>query len=227
MSNSLKLVQKKSGNNTVENKTRTINLHELPNGKHPFMATVNRIVYQEDMVYCDTEILTPYLYIKDLKIFISGAWFDVDCSGNSIRIQIGKRIAKSDDLFEGDIIRFDAHVDDCSMQFELIEGKDNIDEYGLYFSPFAILPKNYKGNIRADIRITPLPSYEFGWNVSSLYDAIFLDSTDDFLHYTENIQNDKTEFIIEVQKAFYNSKKLKNFSNLFILDRGEVYYEAA
>lgn len=227
MNNTLKIVGNEFGSNTATNSARTINLHELPNGKHPFMATVNRIVYQEDMVYCDTEILTPYLYLKDLKIFISGAWFDVNCSGNSIRTQIGKRIAKLDDLFEGDIIRFDAHVDDCSMQFELIEGTDNIDEYGLYFSPFAILPKNYKGNIYADIRITPLPSFEFGWNGSSLHDAIFCDSTDDFLCYTKNIQDDKTDFIVKTQKAYYDSKKLKYFSNLFILDRGEVYYEAA
>jgi len=198
--NKLGLVKQNSKSD--KNNAGIISLHELPIGKQRFRATVNKIVYEKTLDCCGVEILTPYLHLKDLKILISNTWVDVNCSGNSIRSKIGKRIADLGYLCEEDILCFDAQVRDCSVQFKLVEGEDIIDENNLYYSPFGILPKNYEGNIVTFFRVTSLPNGELDWNDDLFSDVLAYDNTDEYLKFARYTKDNKSRLVSFIMMIF-------------------------
>ena len=93
----------------ILDKLNTINLHELPIGKHRFIATVQGIRNIHEIDYYCNQVFVPYVYFNNIQILINGNWFHVECSGNSVKSKIGKKLEKLN-LEKEDTISFDAHV---------------------------------------------------------------------------------------------------------------------
>ena len=89
---------------TIENiQQQTINLHELPTGKQSFIATIGAVRIEKEHDYWYNVIDVPYIYLKNIRIFLNNSWFNVEQSGNFVSSKVGKRLQKLK-LEENDII---------------------------------------------------------------------------------------------------------------------------
>ena len=226
MSNVIK-IDSKNTNNTFKH-AKTINLHEIPSGKHKFIATV-KDKHREEPVFnpvSGQNIFVPYIHFKDIKVFLNNIWLDVECSGNVVKSRLGKKLQRLD-LKENDIICFNAQVQDVFICFSSIEGVEEDDDFDFDFdddffdyefqsTPSAILPKSYQGLIGVDMYETAFTKYMRLWKNNF---TLYLDRKDFDKEYKRldlkiEATDRKDGYFREVQRMYFSSKNIKHFSSI-------------
>jgi len=195
----------------------TINLHEIPAGKQSFIGEVKEIDEKIECDYHGNIIYAPYVFITILQVLIDKTWFKVNCSGNSVKSKIGKKLEKLC-LESGDTLTFNALVENAEIEFLYIEGKDDIDidEDEIYCDPYAILPKSYNGVIRAEVYETEFTAYErvFKNNYVEYFDRSILSKKIKKLNYSRKAMNGQNGYFREIQGLYFDGKNIKRLSNI-------------
>ena len=192
-----------------------INLHEIPSGKKSFIAKVHTISDEEELNYHGYFESVSYIYLNEIKIIIDGTCYKVDCSGNYIRSKVGKKLEKLN-LESGDIISFDAIVEDEEIEFSYVEGEDSLDADKLYYEPFAVLPKSYKGLITAEIYETEFTLNDriFKNNYIKCFNRSAMKNAIKKLNYLRNATDKQKGYFREIQRMYFDGKHIKNLSNI-------------
>ena len=169
-----------------------IKLYDIPTGKQCFIATVEKIVEEDEVNYYGNLIPVPYIYLKNIKILIDKSWFYIDCSNVPIRSKIGKRLEKLE-LEREDIIN------------------EEVDS-----EPVEYLPKDYKGTIIVEFyetEFTPIERISKN-NFTKVYDRRgFNKKYKNF--YCKREANGKSKgYYKEPQAMYYQGKSIKNLSNI-------------
>lgn len=206
----------------ILDKLNTINLHELPIGKHRFIATVQGIRNIHEIDYYCNQVFVPYVYFNNIQILINGNWFHVECSGNSVKSKIGKKLEKLN-LEKEDTISFDAHVLEKAIAFSNIEGQDTDDEpddlesnFFDDFEPLAILPKNYKGIITVDVYETAFSIDRRLWknNYKVHFDRQTFNKELKTIDYKRKATPKNDGYFREAQGMYFKGKEIKNLSKI-------------
>ena len=221
MSNVIKI------NTKILKDTKSINLYEIPTGKHKFIATV-KDKYIEEPVFnpvSGQNIFVPYIHFKDIKVFLNNIWFDVECSGNVVKSRLGKKLQRLN-LEENDIICFNAQVQDVFICFSSIEGEEDDDfdfdfdddffDYEFQSTPSAILPKSYQGLIGVDMYETAFTKYMRLWknNFTVYFDRKDFDKEYKNLDLKIEATDRKDGYFREAQRMYFSSKNIKHFSSI-------------
>ncbi len=202
--------------NTID-KTDTMNLHEIPLGKQSFIATIEKVSEELEPGYHGNDIIVPYIYLKDIKILIGTTWFNVECSGNSVKSKIGNKLERLN-LEEEGIISFDAQVEEKQMFFSYEEGEtvedDDID-YEYTVNP-VFLPRSYRGKIIVEIYETAFTQNYRLWkdNYVLLYDREEYDRMKNSLDVEHKATKRRDGFYREAQGTYFYGRHIKNFSNI-------------
>lgn len=199
---------------TIENiQQQTINLHELPTGKQSFIATIGAVRIEKEHDYWYNVIDVPYIYLKNIRIFLNNSWFNVEQSGNFVRSKVGKRLQKLE-LEENDIIAFNAIVKSEEIRFWDMEGQEtHEDENTDYYK----LPKSYKGNITLTIYHTEF-SKNWGREWKNEYvetwDRKYFNKHFDKIYVHKPATSSYNGYHREISNMSYTGRVLKNFSNI-------------
>ena len=192
-----------------------INLHEIPSGKQSFIAKVLTISDEEELNYHGYFEYVSYIYLEKIKIIIDGTCYKVDCSGNYIRSKVGKKLEKLN-LESGDIISFDAIVENKKIEFLYVEGEDSLDEDKLYYEPIAILPQSYKGFITADIYETEFTQFDriAKNNYTEYFYRNDMKKAIKELNYLREATDNNTGYFSKIERMYFNGKHIKNLSSI-------------
>lgn len=207
--------------NTNIERLSSINLHDLPVGKYIFTATVQEIKNIHEVDYYGSDIYVPYVYFKNIQILINGIWFFIECSGNFVKAQMGKRLEKLQ-LKNEDTISFNAHVLEKTIEFFNIEGQDIYDETDdsecedYYDEPLAILPKDYKGLVEVDVYETAFTTSRRLWknNYTECFDRQTFNKKIKTINYQRKATDKNSGYFREVQGMYFNGKEIKNLSKI-------------
>ena len=207
--------------NTNIERLSSINLHDLPVGKYIFTATVQEIKNIHEVDYYGSDIYVPYVYFKNIQILINGIWFFIECSGNFVKAQMGKRLEKLQ-LKNEDTISFNAHVLEKTIEFFNIEGQDIYDETDdsecedYYDEPLAILPKDYKGLVEVDVYETAFTTSRRLWknNYTECFDRQTFNKKIKTINYQRKATDKNSGYFREVQGMYFNGKQIKNLSKI-------------
>lgn len=213
-------------NTKIFKDTKSINLYEIPTGKHKFIATV-KDKYREEAVFnpiSGQDIFVPYIHFKDVRVFLNNTWFNVECSSNIVKSRMGKKLQRLD-LEENDIICFNAQVHNVSICFSSIEGENDdfdfdmdADFFGCEFqkTPSTILPKSYQGLIGIDMYETAFTKYMRLWKKNF---TLYLDRKDFDKEYKKfdlkiEATDRKDGYFREVQRMYFSGRNIKHFSSI-------------
>lgn len=201
---------------TIENiQQQTINLYELPTGKQSFIATIGAVRIEKEDDYWYNEIDVPYIYLKNIRIFLNNSWFNVEQSGNFVRSKIGKRLQKLE-LEENDIIAFDAIVERKECEFWGIEGEVTLEDTDIY-EPVYILPRSYNGDVKVKIYHTEFSKYggrNWKGNFEVVRDRAFFDKEVKEINTKIEATNSQNGYYRHIDSMSFTGRILKNFSNI-------------
>lgn len=121
------------------NTVHSANIDDLNLGKYKCIANVKEIEYKLKMNCFGVDILEPYLYLENLQVFQSDKYINVETSNVIIKTKIGKRIADSQLLANGDRISFNAYLREKTNLFRQEDEERIIDEEytSRYFNSFS------------------------------------------------------------------------------------------
>ena len=207
------------------NEHRIINLHELPIAKKKFKATVSKISFDNNT---DAGKQNQYLYLKNLKIKIDNIWFNVESSGNAIRVKMGKKLKKMF-LKEDDVLTFEAHVVSRDVEFDQIEGYHDISFNKLHCEPHAVLPQSYNGNITVYMYNDIFSKHYCCWhnNYVEYFDRKTFDMKYESFFEFHTSEDGNFKRLLEPRSMFFESRELKHLSNIIALKtKTEVRHNA-